>query len=105
LYRYTMVLCNLQGVGMEDVLAVLRNRFGTSGVEEKAGRPARSAKAKNPAAAAAEAAIMGAAAAAAAPAAAPAAAAAMDADASDPVGLYKLNSVNPELESAWFQPL
>jgi phosphoribosyl-ATP pyrophosphohydrolase/phosphoribosyl-AMP cyclohydrolase len=29
----------LQGVPMEDVLRVLRQRFGTSGVEEKAARP------------------------------------------------------------------
>ena len=36
---HSMVLLNLQGVGMEDVLAVLRDRFGTSGVEEKASRP------------------------------------------------------------------
>lgn len=42
---HSMVLCNLQGVGMEDVLAVLRNRFGTSGVEEKASRPPRAKKA------------------------------------------------------------
>jgi phosphoribosyl-ATP pyrophosphohydrolase/phosphoribosyl-AMP cyclohydrolase len=34
-----MVLLNLQGVEMEDVFAVLRGRFGTSGVEEKASRP------------------------------------------------------------------
>ncbi len=27
-----------QGVPMEDVLRVLRKRFGTSGIEEKAGR-------------------------------------------------------------------
>lgn len=36
---HAMVLLNLQGVEMEDVMAVLRNRFGTSGVEEKAARP------------------------------------------------------------------
>jgi phosphoribosyl-ATP pyrophosphohydrolase/phosphoribosyl-AMP cyclohydrolase len=36
---HAMVLCNLQGVALEDVMAVLRNRFGTSGVEEKASRP------------------------------------------------------------------
>lgn len=28
-----------QGVGMEDVMRVLRRRFGTSGIEEKASRP------------------------------------------------------------------
>ncbi len=32
------VLCLLQGVPFEEVLAVLRKRFGTSGVEEKAAR-------------------------------------------------------------------
>jgi hypothetical protein len=31
--------CILQGVPMEDVLRVLRQRFGTSGIEEKAARP------------------------------------------------------------------
>jgi phosphoribosyl-ATP pyrophosphohydrolase/phosphoribosyl-AMP cyclohydrolase len=36
---HSMVLLNLQGVAVEDVMAVLRNRFGTSGVEEKASRP------------------------------------------------------------------
>ena len=36
---HSMVLLNLQGVEMEDVFAVLRGRFGTSGVEEKASRP------------------------------------------------------------------
>ena len=36
---HSMVLLNLQGVELEDVMAVLRNRFGTSGVEEKAARP------------------------------------------------------------------
>ena len=39
---HSMVLLNLQGVGMEDVLAKLRGRFGTSGVEEKANRPPKS---------------------------------------------------------------
>jgi hypothetical protein len=29
----------LQGVPMEDVMRVLRKRFGTSGIEEKAARP------------------------------------------------------------------
>jgi phosphoribosyl-ATP pyrophosphohydrolase/phosphoribosyl-AMP cyclohydrolase len=28
-----------QGVALEDVMAVLRSRFGTSGIEEKAARP------------------------------------------------------------------
>ena len=36
---HSLVLLNLQGVAVEDVMAVLRNRFGTSGVEEKAARP------------------------------------------------------------------
>jgi phosphoribosyl-ATP pyrophosphohydrolase/phosphoribosyl-AMP cyclohydrolase len=36
---HSLVLLNLQGVAVEDVMAVLRNRFGTSGVEEKASRP------------------------------------------------------------------
>jgi phosphoribosyl-ATP pyrophosphohydrolase/phosphoribosyl-AMP cyclohydrolase len=34
-----LLLLRLQGVPMEDVLRVLRQRFGTSGVEEKAARP------------------------------------------------------------------
>jgi hypothetical protein len=29
----------LQGVGLEEVSKVLRSRFGTSGIEEKAARP------------------------------------------------------------------
>lgn len=29
----------LQGVPMEDVMRVLRKRFGTSGIDEKAARP------------------------------------------------------------------
>lgn len=29
----------LQGVSLEDVSKVLRSRFGTSGIEEKAARP------------------------------------------------------------------
>jgi len=41
---HSMVLLNLHGVGMEDVLAVLRNRFGTSGVDEKAARPPKKQK-------------------------------------------------------------
>lgn len=39
LLYHSMVLLNVQGVAMEDVLRVLRQRFGTSGVEEKAARP------------------------------------------------------------------
>ena len=38
---HSLVLLNLQGVAVEDVMAVLRDRFGTSGVEEKAARPAK----------------------------------------------------------------
>lgn len=38
LLYHAMVLLNLQGVPMEEVMAVLRKRFGTSGVEEKASR-------------------------------------------------------------------
>ena len=34
-----MVLLRVQGVALEDVLRVLRARFGTSGVDEKAARP------------------------------------------------------------------
>ena len=36
---HSLVLLNLQGVELEVVMAVLRGRFGTSGVEEKASRP------------------------------------------------------------------
>jgi phosphoribosyl-ATP pyrophosphohydrolase/phosphoribosyl-AMP cyclohydrolase len=36
---HSMVMLNKQGVPMSDVLAVLRRRFGTSGVDEKAARP------------------------------------------------------------------
>lgn len=36
---HSMVMLNKQGVSMADVLAVLRKRFGTSGVDEKASRP------------------------------------------------------------------
>jgi phosphoribosyl-ATP pyrophosphohydrolase/phosphoribosyl-AMP cyclohydrolase len=36
---HSMVMLNKQGVPMSDVLAVLRKRFGTSGVVEKANRP------------------------------------------------------------------
>eukprot|EP00877_Chromochloris_zofingiensis_P009038 jgi/Chrzof1/4388/Cz14g11090.t1 len=39
LLYHSMVLLNKQGVSIEDVMRVLRNRFGTSGVEEKAARP------------------------------------------------------------------
>lgn len=39
LLYHAMVLLNLQGVRMEEVLRVLRSRFGTSGIEEKAARP------------------------------------------------------------------
>lgn len=38
LLYHSMVLLNLQGVPMEDVLRELRKRFGTSGIEEKAAR-------------------------------------------------------------------
>lgn len=31
--------CPAQGVPVEDVMRVLRKRFGTSGIEEKAARP------------------------------------------------------------------
>lgn len=36
---HSMVMLNKQGVSMTDVLGVLRKRFGTSGVDEKASRP------------------------------------------------------------------
>eukprot|EP00878_Enallax_costatus_P021232 GHUV01022474.1.p2 GENE.GHUV01022474.1~~GHUV01022474.1.p2 ORF type:complete len:108 (+),score=28.19 GHUV01022474.1:1259-1582(+) len=39
LLYHSMVLLSVQGVPMEDVMRVLRMRFGTSGVEEKASRP------------------------------------------------------------------
>jgi phosphoribosyl-ATP pyrophosphohydrolase/phosphoribosyl-AMP cyclohydrolase len=39
LLYHAMVLLNLQGVPMEDVMRVLRKRFNQSGVEEKAARP------------------------------------------------------------------
>jgi phosphoribosyl-AMP cyclohydrolase / phosphoribosyl-ATP pyrophosphohydrolase len=35
---HAMVLLNVQGVPLEDVLRELRRRFGTSGIEEKAKR-------------------------------------------------------------------
>lgn len=38
LLYHAMVLLNLQGVPMEDVLRELRKRFGTSGIEEKTAR-------------------------------------------------------------------
>jgi phosphoribosyl-ATP pyrophosphohydrolase/phosphoribosyl-AMP cyclohydrolase len=34
-----LLLLLLQGVPMEDVMRVLRKRFGTSGIAEKAARP------------------------------------------------------------------
>lgn len=39
LLYHAMVLLNVQGVALEEVLAVLRGRFGTSGIDEKAARP------------------------------------------------------------------
>lgn len=42
LLYHSMVLLNVQGVSMEDVLRVLRQRFNTSGIDEKASRPAKS---------------------------------------------------------------
>jgi hypothetical protein len=33
----------MQGVSLEEVSKVLRSRFGTSGIEEKAARPAKQA--------------------------------------------------------------
>lgn len=45
LLYHSMVLLNLQGVAMEDVLRVLRKRFGTSGIEEKAARPPKAPQA------------------------------------------------------------
>ncbi|GIL90535.1 hypothetical protein Vretifemale_18175 [Volvox reticuliferus] len=39
LLYHAMVLLNLQGMEMEEVLRVLRNRFTQSGIEEKASRP------------------------------------------------------------------
>ncbi|GBF97761.1 hypothetical protein Rsub_10186 [Raphidocelis subcapitata] len=41
LLYHSMVLLNLQGVPMEEVMRVLRKRFGTSGIEEKASRAAK----------------------------------------------------------------
>jgi len=38
LLYHAMVLLNLQGVSMAEVMQVLRGRFGTSGIEEKASR-------------------------------------------------------------------
>ena len=38
LIYHAMVLLNVQDVSLEDVCAVLRSRFGTSGIEEKASR-------------------------------------------------------------------
>jgi phosphoribosyl-AMP cyclohydrolase / phosphoribosyl-ATP pyrophosphohydrolase len=42
LFYHAMVLLNAQGVKMEEVAAVLRGRFGVSGIEEKAARPPKS---------------------------------------------------------------
>lgn len=39
LLYHTMVLLNIQGVPIEDVLRVLRERFHQSGIQEKASRP------------------------------------------------------------------
>eukprot|EP00879_Flechtneria_rotunda_P011546 GHRR01012060.1.p1 GENE.GHRR01012060.1~~GHRR01012060.1.p1 ORF type:complete len:313 (+),score=84.63 GHRR01012060.1:374-1312(+) len=39
LLYHSMVLLNVQGVPFENVLRTLRNRFGVSGVDEKAARP------------------------------------------------------------------
>jgi len=39
LLYHAMVLLNVQGVPVADVLRELRRRFGTSGVAEKAARP------------------------------------------------------------------
>lgn len=39
LLYHAMVLLNVQGVPMEDVLRVLRKRFNQSGIDEKAARP------------------------------------------------------------------
>jgi phosphoribosyl-ATP pyrophosphohydrolase/phosphoribosyl-AMP cyclohydrolase len=41
LLYHAMVLLNLQGVPIEDVLKVLRKRFDQSGIDEKAKRPAK----------------------------------------------------------------
>lgn len=41
LFYHAMVLLNVQGVSLEDVSAELRKRFGTSGIDEKASRAAR----------------------------------------------------------------
>jgi len=41
LLYHAMVLLNVQGVGADEVLRVLRKRFGTSGVDEKAARPGK----------------------------------------------------------------
>ncbi|KAL4445784.1 hypothetical protein ABPG77_008983 [Micractinium sp. CCAP 211/92] len=42
LFYHAMVLLNAQGVSLEEVSKVLRSRFGTSGIEEKAARPPKS---------------------------------------------------------------
>lgn len=41
LLYHSMVLLNLQGVSMQDVMEELRGRFGTSGIDEKAARKAK----------------------------------------------------------------
>ncbi|GFH29689.1 uncharacterized protein HaLaN_28390, partial [Haematococcus lacustris] len=38
LLYHAMVLLNVQGVSLEEVMRVLRQRFATSGLEEKASR-------------------------------------------------------------------
>ena len=38
LWFHTLVMLAHQGLGPDDVLAELQHRFGTSGIEEKAGR-------------------------------------------------------------------
>jgi phosphoribosyl-AMP cyclohydrolase / phosphoribosyl-ATP pyrophosphohydrolase len=43
LIYHAMVLLSVQGVGLDEVCGVLRSRFGTSGVEEKAARPPKAA--------------------------------------------------------------
>jgi len=39
LIYHAMVLMNVQNVSLDEVCAVLRSRFGTSGIEEKTSRP------------------------------------------------------------------
>lgn len=42
-FAYAQILLHIcvQGVTLEEVSKVLRSRFGTSGIEEKAARPAK----------------------------------------------------------------